>query len=135
MVFSTAENTSQSQGCATNKATMCCLRGPRRKAFGKDQQHIYPCLLLLLALILLHKPDKPVELLDSCSKDYCLWFFTRISRKNFLEGHTTTHAYTKNQLTVQEIMGECMGIWKNNGDVHEDMLRTANIKSQQNSRF
>lgn len=48
-----------------------------------------------LAMILLHKSGKQVELLDFCSKDYCLQFFLPISRKNFLEGHNTTHAYSK----------------------------------------
>lgn len=94
-IFSTAHNTSQMQGCNTNNATTCCLWGPHGKAFGKDQRHICPCLLLSLAMILLHKSGKLVELLDSCSKDYWLRFFICISRKNFLEGYTTTHAYTK----------------------------------------
>lgn len=74
---------------------MCCLQGPHGKAFQKDQRHVCSCLLLSLAMILHHESGKQEELLDSCSKDYCLQFCIYISRKNFLEGHTTTHEYTK----------------------------------------
>lgn len=32
-------------------------------------------------------------------------------------------------------MGECMGNWKDNSDVPEDILATADIRSQLSSRY
>lgn len=87
LIFPTADNISQRQGSGTNNTTTCCLQGPHIKSFGKDQRQTCPCLLLFTPQVWQTFGFLFQRLLPSV--------FYSCFKEEFLEGHTTTQAYTK----------------------------------------